>query len=148
MEKSANFEDVVALFVELIETENKVQTMRLAGQDFKFERTRAERLETKFNQDIRSLPRDEQLKAVDRLIELGHFPASVRDTMDTFGGTFHRYGTDHRKVAMDVLDSIKTAVPKKDALALAEHSLKHMGFGWNDYYAILGEIKKILRITN
>lgn len=147
MEKTANFQEIVDLFVELIETQDKVQNLRLAGKDFKFERTRAERLETKFNQDIRSLPRDEQLKAVDRLIELGHFPASIREIMDTFGGTFHRYGTDHRKLAMDVLGNIQTKVSPKDALDLCDHTIKHMGLGWNDYYAVMEELKKILKIT-
>lgn len=134
------------VFKDMIETQDKVQALRLAGQDAKFDALRAERLEAKFNELMGAMARPEQLETVDALISAGLLPVELRTYMDEFDGTFGSFRTDHRRLAADLINKLTPPVAPRDALDLVAHTLRHMGTGRDDFYRTMEEVKKILKI--
>lgn len=139
--------DLVVVFKEMLEVQDKAQELRLAGQPFVGDRVRGEKLEAAFNERMQAMPRADQVAVVDRLVAQGLLPAAAQDYMITFDGTWGSFKTDFHRVALAALDTIKTKVSSKDALELASHSIKHMGYSWDDFYKIMAEVRKILKIS-
>ncbi len=139
--------DLVVVFKDMIEAQDKAQVQRISGQDHRFERVRAEKLEAQFNERMKAITRDEQLNVVESLVLDGYLDQSIKDSMDVLGGKWESYKTDYHRVALSALETIKKKVSIKDALDLASHSIKHMGYSWDDYYKIMAQVKKILKFS-
>lgn len=139
--------DLVLVFKDMIAAQDKAQELRINGLTFIPERVRGEKLEAVFNERMKALPRVDQVVVVDALVLDGYLPGLIKEYMDYFDGTWGSFRTDYHRVALSALDTIQTKVPLKDVIDLASHSIKHMGYSWDDFYKIMAEVRKILKFS-
>lgn len=138
--------NMVDLYKKMIDAQDRAQVLRLEGKDFVIERTRAKRLEDNFNEEMKGLNKEDQKTVLYLLYYEDLIPIGIMDAMEVFDGTFDSIKTDYRTVALSVLETIKTKSDHKTILEMSAHSIKHMGFSWDDYYKIMAEIRKIIKM--
>lgn len=134
-------------FIEMVEAQDNAQRLRLAGQDFIKERARAARLEDFFNEKMKGLNREDQKTVIYLLHYDGLLSAGIGEAMEVFNGTFASISTVWHKVALKALESVPEKLDYKEVLQLAASNVKHMGYSWDDFYKIMAEVRKILRIS-
>lgn len=137
--------DLLMVFKDMVEAQDKAQELRLGGQNHRFERVRGEKLEALFNERMRALGQDEQRFIIYQLTLDGFLPGICHDYMKYFNGTWGSIMTDFHKVALKVLENIEPGGTPKEVLEKASHAIKHMGVSWDDYHAIMKEARNILK---
>lgn len=139
--------DLVQVFKDMIQAQDKAMELRLKGQDHRFERLRGENLEFMFNEQMKALPRDKQALIIDILILDGYLPGICKNYMESFDGSWGSIKTDFHKLALSILNNIDLKLPMRDVLDLASHNIKHLGMSWDDFYATMKEVRNILKFN-
>lgn len=139
--------DLVVIFKDMIEAQDKAENLRLAGLLFRPDRVRGERLEKVFNDGMLVLDREKQMAVVQTLVLDGFLPPDVFDQMKYFGGTWAGFKTDYHRFALDVLGKIDSGGDPRTAVEIAAGHVKQLGISWDDFYKLMAEIRKILKIA-